>query len=58
MLLLNEQEMCAAVTCEDIMETVEKAFLLFDKRECKMADLYTVQIPQRGKPIGGGLWAD
>ena len=41
MLLLNEQEMRAAVTCEDIMEAVEKAFLLFEKGDCKMADRYT-----------------
>lgn len=31
MLLLNEQEMRAAVTCEDIMEAVEKAFLLLKR---------------------------
>lgn len=41
MLLLNEKEMRSAVTCEDIMDSIEQAFLLFEKGDCKMADRYT-----------------
>lgn len=41
MLLLNKQEMRAEVTCEDIMDMLKKAFLLFEKRDCKMENGYT-----------------
>ena len=36
MLVLDEKAMRSCVTCHDMIESVEKAFLLYAQKECNM----------------------